>query len=373
MNRPKHGGNLAWAARIANCSPSEILDFSASINPLGPPASAVDAIYDGLAALHAYPDPTYRPLREALARIHGLEAEWILLGNGAAELLTWAGRDLASLDATYLPVPAFGDYWRSLQAFSARVLPHCLLADGETSLASPFPDLEPATAACRGLLLNNPHNPTGYLWQVADLHPCLPSFGLVVADEAFMDFLPPERQPSLIPFIGRYPNLAILRSLTKFYSLPGLRLGYAIAHPDRLGRWQEWRDPWPVNVLAVAAGMAAIADLPFQEKTWKWLNRAAPRFLRGWQQLPGFLPFPGAANFLLVRSPISVSCLQEYLLRHHRLSIRDCLSFPELGNRYLRAAVRMEAENQCLLSAIEEALQSPHFSCRFSFSHDRVG
>ncbi|MFM6205437.1 MAG: threonine-phosphate decarboxylase, partial [Planktothrix sp.] len=118
---PQHGGNLIWAATVANCSPQDILDFSASINPWGPPLSALTAIKDQLSELNAYPNPDYGQLRTAIAwgvneglNQGFLEADWILPGNGAAELLTWAGRELAQLEATYLLTPAFGDYRRTL-------------------------------------------------------------------------------------------------------------------------------------------------------------------------------------------------------------------------------------------------------------------
>ena len=120
--RPVHGGNLAWAAALAGCSPAAILDFSASISPLGPPKSAIAAIQASLGNLSYYPDPDYRELRSALSHVHQLPPEWILPGNGSAELLTWAGWDLAKLAATCLVTPAFGDYWRALKAFDAKVL-----------------------------------------------------------------------------------------------------------------------------------------------------------------------------------------------------------------------------------------------------------
>lgn len=125
-DRPVHGGNLTWASGLANCSPADILDFSASINPLGPPLSAIAAIQTHLETLKAYPDPDYRQLRSALSQFHHLSPDWILPGNGAAELLTWASRDLAELDITCLPTPAFGDYRRALKAFGANVLEHPL-------------------------------------------------------------------------------------------------------------------------------------------------------------------------------------------------------------------------------------------------------
>ncbi|WP_421654527.1 threonine-phosphate decarboxylase CobD [Leptothermofonsia sp. ETS-13] len=358
FERPLHGGNLVWAASLANCSPSAILDFSASINPLGPPESAIATLQTHLTTLKAYPDPQYHQLRSALSEFHGLPADWILPGNGAAELLTWACRDLSALDFTALLTPAFNDYWRALKAFSARVLP-CSLQDFEQQTADfelAFQNFEPPVLSRAGLLLNNPHNPTGILFSKEALLSQLARWALVVVDEAFMDFLLPEQQQSVIDQIQKHPNLVVLRSLTKFYSLPGLRLGYAIAHPDRLQRWQQWRDPWSVNTLAAAVGEVVVQDNEFQQQTWNWLSKAKPLLYQGLAQLPGLTPFPGAANFLLVQSDHSVTELQSALLKHHQILIRDCLSFPELGDRYFRVAVRSEPENHRLLTGLAEIL-----------------
>jgi len=120
--RPVHGGNLAWAAALAGCPASAILDFSASISPLGPPESALAAIKSRLSSLTAYPDPDYGELRAALGEAFNVDPDWVLPGNGSAELLTWAAWDLSDLEATYLVTPAFGDYWRALSAFGAQVL-----------------------------------------------------------------------------------------------------------------------------------------------------------------------------------------------------------------------------------------------------------
>ena len=348
-----HGGSLTWAAAVADCSPDSLLDFSASINPLGPPPSVRLALTEAIAHLGHYPDPQYQQLRTALAAHHGLTSDWVLPGNGAAELITWAARDLSGIadGSVYLPTPAFGDYRRALAGFGCTPRPWPLLSQGGVDLASQAL-LSPATAAA-GILINNPHNPTGHLFPQSELRLLLDHASLVVVDEAFMDFLPPHQQQSLVPWLGQYPNLVVLRSLTKFYSLPGLRLGYALGHPDRLGRWQGWRDPWPVNSLAVAAGMAAIADQAFQRRTWQWLPPTRQALWQGLGALPGYRPWPGSANYLLVETDQSVPALQEELLRQHRILIRDCLSFPELGDRYLRVAVRSEAENHRLLAALQ--------------------
>lgn len=350
---PSHGGNLAWAASLAGCSPLTILDFSASINPLGPPGGAIDAIQANLAALVHYPDPGYWALRKALSIFHQLPPDWILPGNGAAELLTWACRELAELNTTHLFTPAFGDYLRALNAFHANITPHLLLHT-PTPLSSLLPF--PPTPLHSGLLLNNPHNPTGFLFSTQSLLPLLEQFALVVIDEAFMDFLSLEQQQSLIEAIPDHPNLVIIRSLTKFYSLPGLRLGYAIAHPDRLQRWQQWRDPWSVNVLAEVAAIASLQDTQFQQQTWDWLPTARSHLFEGLATIPELTPFMGAANFLLVEANCSVRTLQRQLLQQHQILIRDCNSFPELGDRYFRVAVRTIEENQRLIDGLVESM-----------------
>lgn len=358
FNRPLHGGNIAWAAALIGCSPDAILDFSASINPLGPPESAIAAIKSHLPNLQAYPDPDYYQLRITLSEVHQVPSDWILPGNGSAELLTWAGWDLSELDRTFLVTPAFNDYWRALRAFNARVVECPLLSAAGEVVSLEFLDWKKQTLPSlnNGLLLNNPHNPTGKLFLKETILPLLEMFALVVVDEAFMDFLPPDREQSLIPLVHEFPNLVILRSLTKFYSLPGLRLGYAIAHPERLKRWQARRDPWPVNVLAAAAAQAAIVDRVFQQQTWDWLQVSGMKLSQGLAALPGLNPYESAANFLLVKSAVSSCLLQEKLLKEGQILIRDCVSFPELGDRYFRVAVRSQTDNQRLISGLAKIL-----------------
>ena len=350
-SRPIHGGNRQWASSIAGAAPETILDFSASINPLGPPKSAIAAIQSQLVDLNHYPDPEYTLLREALGKFHKLSPEWILAGNGVAELLTWVGRDLSQLSATVLFTPAFTDYNRALKTFDCRVEKYPFLFDNQdVSFNADLPEI--TNSHTKGILINNPHNPTGYLFARDSILPYLERFALVVIDEAFMDFLTPEQQQSLIDLVPSHPNLVILRSLTKFYSLPALRLGYAIAHPERLQRWQAWRDPWCVNSLAVAAGIAVLEDVGFQQQTWDWLKQAKSQLFTGLSQISGLNPFPNAANYLLVQTEVAGSLLQKELLQRYKILIRDCLSFPELGDRYFRVAVRLEHENQKLIKAL---------------------
>jgi L-threonine-O-3-phosphate decarboxylase len=369
LNRPLHGGNLNWAARIAGCPVSALTDFSASINPLGTPPSAIAAIVNYATQLTAYPDPEYTELRSHLASYHQIDPEFVLPGNGSAELLTWAGRELAQHNFTYLITPAFSDYARALNAFDGKIISCPYLCKGFLGEGSPQPPptfssprppispslhlpIPPSPRPRSGLLLNNPHNPTGKLWTKEEILPYLEQLSLVVIDEAFMDFLTPSQEQSLIPLIQDYPNLVILRSLTKFYCLPGLRIGYAIAHPARLQKWKKWRDPWSVNTLAEVATIAAIQDQEFQQQTWDWLAGARSQLFKQLEAIPGIQPLPSAANYLLVKTEMSATELQQKLLTNYQIVIRDCMSFSELGDRYFRTAVRLPSENNRLVKSI---------------------
>ncbi|WP_298617636.1 threonine-phosphate decarboxylase CobD [uncultured Thermosynechococcus sp.] len=350
---PRHGGNLAWAAAIAGCAPQEILDFSASLNPWGPPASVIAALQAALPTIRDYPDPDCRVLVDALAAGHELPREYFLVGNGTAELLTWVGRECADRRRVYFITPAFADYRRALTAFACPPVP-IALTQVQTGFGAIAPSLTPKDA----ILINNPHNPSGHLWLRHQLQPLLETGALVVVDEAFMDFLPPSASESLIGFVPRYPNLIVLRSLTKFYSLAGLRLGYGVSSPQRWQRWRSWRDPWSVNSLAIIAGVTALGDRPFQEQTWTWLPPARQAFGEALNAVPELnVVTESKVNFLLLQATDSILPLQTYLLQEHRILIRDCCSFPELGAAYFRVAVRRNIENERLLEALRTYYQ----------------
>ena len=347
MIRPIHGGNLDWAVTVANCPISQIIDFSASINPLGPPQSAIEAINQGLSQLTNYPDPSYSKFKQAIALHHNISPQWVLPSNGAAELLTWVAWEIkeTNLQGVLIPSPCFADYKRALNTFNIQPSFYKLSTLEEDSLHF---DSEKWA-----ILINNPHNPTGKLWTREMLESYLHRFALVIIDEAFMDFVLPEEDESLLHFVEKYENLIILRSLTKFYSLPALRIGYGVTTADRVARWQSWRDPWSVNSLAAAAAIAALADHDFQQQTWDWLVPARSQLIKGLSEIPQLQVLPSAVNFLLVKSEISVTYLQQQLLKKSQILIRDCLSFPELGDNYFRIAIRTVPENKELVESLK--------------------
>jgi histidinol-phosphate/aromatic aminotransferase/cobyric acid decarboxylase-like protein len=207
-----------------------------------------------------------------------------------------------------------------------------------------------------GVLLNNPHNPSGMLIEPDWIRSVAESGATVVVDEAFMDFLEAGHRWSVVGLVADFPRLVVIRSLTKFYAMPGLRLGYGIAQEEVLADWRRWRDPWSVNSLAAAVGAAVLGDRAFQRRTWDWLLEAKPLLVEGLRSLPGLTLEVGAANFLLVKSERSALEIQTELLRRHRILVRDCMGFEGLGEFYFRIAVRTVAENQRLLAGLAEVL-----------------
>ncbi len=357
---PQHGGHRRWAAELSGRDPRDIVDFSASLNPLGPPQSVLDAlqaaIADPLTAIGSYPDPDAQALRLSLAEHHQIPMDWIQVGNGAAEWITWAARASAALDQTLLPVPAFADYGRALRSVGATIKPIRIPLEQEQGWhLEPWLMQKTHSTSPQALWINNPHNPTGILWPIEEILELLPHFELVVADEAFMDFVNPiePSSHSLIPWIPTHPQVVVIRSLTKFYTIPGLRLGYVIAHPDRLQQWHQWRDPWTVNGLALAAGVAALQDRAFQSQTHQWLAPARKHLISGLQTQLGWDPLPSAANFVLCnisgsKIPGSAQQLQAEWLQHKGILIRECSTFAELGSGYIRLAVRTPPDHQRL-------------------------
>ena len=355
-----HGGNRLAVARRLGCRPDQLLEASASLVPFGPPASVRRSLRRALAgaAIRDYPDREHQALRQAIAQRHGLEAAMVLPGNGAAELFTWAGRDAAQAGVSLLPVPGFADYQRALACWQGAWRPLAL----PLRWSGPFPQPFAApTEAAAVLWITNPHNPTGQLWSRESLVPLLERFALVIVDEAFLPLVPGGEAQSLLPWVGRCPGLVVIRSLTKLAAIPGLRLGYALADPERLARWAAWRDPWPVNGLAAAAGVALMADRAWDQRVQGWLAREGPWLAAELAQLPGLVPMASAANFLLVRGeragqPCSLDGLRLALEQRHRILVRDCRSFTGLGESWLRLAVLDRRGNRRLLGALAQEL-----------------
>ena len=363
---PPHGGNLIQEALRLGLRPSQLLDASASLVPFRPPRVLRRALKQAIAgsALRDYPDREQQELRQVIGRWHGLQPEAVLPGNGAAELFTWAARDAASCGVSRLPDPGFADYRRALAGWEAalRSLPLSvpLSLSWPRTWPQPWPFQAEPDGGCQVLWITNPHNPTGQLWSRASLEPLLEHYALVICDEAFLSLVPEGEAQSLLPLAATRSNLVVIRSLTKLFAIAGLRLGYAVASPERIKRWQQWRDPWPVNGLALAAGRAVMAD-PFVMDRWllrvqDWVAQEGQWFHRQLMQLPGLRPMPSSANYLLLHGEVSLLRLRERVA-HRGVLLRDCRSFEGLGENWLRIGLQDRGGNRQILRALKQELR----------------
>lgn len=309
-------------------------------------------------ALRVYPDRSYAALTSAVAGLHGLRPASILVGNGAAELFTWAARDAAAAGISWLPEPGFADYRRALSTWGAELQPFPLIPDWSGA----FPQEFPGSVGAGALWLTNPHNPTGQLWSRESLAPYLARQALVICDEAFLPLVPGGENQSLIPLLEDHPNLVVIRSLTKLYGVAGIRLGYALGAPERLARWSGWRDPWPVNGLAAALGERLLRD-PQRHRRWStrvqhWVAEEGAWLASQLASLPGISPMPSAANFLLIRSKHSLLPMRQALEERHRILLRDCRSFAGLGENWLRIGYQSRPQNRRIVEALSQELAS---------------
>ena len=349
-----HGGNLRSIARASGRPAAEILDFSANINPLGPPESFRPLISSRIADLAHYPDPDCTELVQVFCERYGALPDEVLMGNGSTELLFLLPQICGKMRAL-IPCPAYVDYARAAKIAGVAVEP-LLLREEEGFV----PDLAEIGGLLRGdelLFLGRPNNPTGRMVPAASVrdlalrHPGT----LFVIDEAFADFAP-EAEPLIAS--GRPENVIILKSLTKFYAMPGLRLGAAVGTPELIRRLRDRMPPWSVNTLAQDAGEACLRDRDYAAETLRFVGERRSELMAELGTLPGLFVYPGAANFLLIRSDRGDLDAPEIARRllAEGIAVRDCANFMGLDRRFFRIAVRTAAENERLIQGLRKTL-----------------
>lgn len=353
----EHGGNRFFQAQKWGVDLQTCIDFSANINPLGLSSKVRDCIVRNLESLVHYPDPDYQIARQALAAYHHLSEEQILLGNGAIELIYHLARCLRPRKVL-LPSPTFMEYEKAFREVSSEINyielipPHFeyQLNHFVESLAH----LNPGDA----LVLCNPNNPTSSLMKKTDLlellEECASKGIYLLLDEAFMDFL--DDAESLIAEIIHFSNLFIWRSLTKFYAVPGLRLGYLVSSDQKImEQLREAQIPWMVNALAVSILPVLLEDADYRQKTLEYIEAERFFLTTSLQQLPQLTVAPAHANYIFLHYHGKLDLEAE--LGKKGIFIRSCRNYHGLSQSYYRLAVRRHEENQILLEALKSLLR----------------
>jgi threonine-phosphate decarboxylase len=355
-----HGGNIYRLAEALDIEENEIIDFSASINPLGVPKSVLSEIKDNARYLYNYPDPDCKQLRLWLAKHLGINSQSIICGNGSTEIIYLIVRALKP-EKVLIPAPTFSEYERAVnnpkkveyfilwEKNKFELDPDKFIAamSGKGSSSSYKSSL---TTSVDMAFLCNPNNPTAVLigkeavLKIADAAKRLKCY--LVVDEAFIDFQPDH---SVIREVENNPYLIVLRSMTKFYALSGLRIGYCAVHMTIEDIIKKYKEPWTVNTLAQLAGIAALNDNSYAAETFK-VTKSEKKTLEDGFKILGITYFPSAANFYLAKHENAQQIISK--LKGKGIMIRDCSNFMGLDGTYMRIAVKSNKENMHLLKEL---------------------
>ncbi|WP_151732954.1 threonine-phosphate decarboxylase CobD [Paenibacillus tengchongensis] len=353
-----HGGDLLTAAELYGGRGGAFLDFSANINPLGPPPGMLELLAEALPTITAYPDPGHRRFKALLAESLDLGAARITAANGAAEsmallLLALSPRKVGIVE------PCFSEYRALSGQFGAEVL--AVQGDRERHYRAPVEAIAGLLPQVELLFLGQPNNPNGVQYPLDELlflareaERC----GTVLAvDEAFIDFIPETERISLLPSLAAYRHTVLVRSMTKFYAIPGLRLGFTLAHPELAAAMSGKQVTWSVNGLALLAGEACLrSGRGYEERTRALIAAERERLRRGLTALGCSVP-PAEANFLLAALPAPGSAAGvQAQLGARGILVRSCAMYPGLTPGHIRVAVKGREDNERLLRELGEVL-----------------
>jgi histidinol-phosphate/aromatic aminotransferase/cobyric acid decarboxylase-like protein len=354
----KHGGNILTQAKKLNLLPSKIIDSSASLVPFEPPKLILDVLISEIKTLgfRYYPERNLNSLREIIGEFHQINPDNILPGNGASELITWAGYEASKSGASCIPSPGFVDYERSLNCWNASFD----YSELPKNWSNSFPQTFPIKPICDVLWITNPHNPTGQLWDKKSLEIILKKYKLVICDEAFLAITPNGEKESLIPLTKKYDNLLVIRSLTKLFNIAGLRLGYIIGSSEKLKKWDIKRDPWPLNSFAIKAGIELLSNkILYEEWTSKihdWVNTEKNWVSNELSKIKNLKVHNSSTNFFLIESKFSLSSNIHYLEKKGIL-IRECNSFRFLNEKWARISLQTRKNNKILCREIQNSFK----------------
>ena len=341
----EHGGDLA-------VHPGIQLDFSVSLNPLGPPSAVIEAITMSSDAIPMYPDPYCRELRKALAGHHQVSADTIVCGNGSSDLI-YRICNLLAPSQVLVTAPTFSEYERCAVLCGAQITRHLLDAHNTFDLDETF--LDAMTDEIDLIFCCQPNNPTGRLVERSLLTRMISRAeginAVLVIDECFLPFTGAE---SMIPAATQHPNLVIVQAFTKTYSMAGIRLGYAVTEDPHLASSLMNCGPrWNVSSLAQRAGLAALRVSGWEEATRAFVHEERCWIQRQLVDL-GFEVIPSSANFVLFRTSLDI-----YTPLYQRgILIRSCQNFPGLDGTYWRIGLRSHRDNCILIDALRQVVRN---------------
>ena len=356
-----HGGNVHKASRVLHTSLDQILDFSANINPLGMSTKGMDAVKDALQDVIHYPDPDMTYLYSITSELWNIPKECIVFGNGAAELI-YAICRLPQIEGVYVPAPGFSEYSHGAKSCGLPIVEYKLQFDAEVYRFSyPLHQMLQDLRGCKSRLvfIGNPNNPCGTLWadrEQALFDICQKNGHYLVFDESFIDFL--GSNYSMRNYVKDYDNVIIVHSLTKFYAVPGLRIGAMMASPKIIETIKGCIPAWSVNHLAQAYGEQALQDRAYIEASRRLLEDEKEWLYTKLSQIEGIRVVKPSVNYILghLDDRYSLEDMIQFLYEQSIL-IRDCSHNTGLGPNWFRVAVKDRSKNETLIDALRKYIQ----------------
>ena len=354
-----HGGNVWEISEKYNIPVDQLIDFSISTNPLGAPKTSLENIRQNLNLIQHYPDPDHEWLLEAFANSAGVEPDNVIVGNGSTELIyLFTEVFLESGYEAVIPVPTFSEYKAAIERFGGNIV--FINCDSAKNFQLNIEELEKAISKkTRILFLCNPNSPTGWLYEKGDILRIIKLAAeenvMVFLDEDYIDFVDDSKRYSMAEYVRDYDNLFVLRSLTKFFCLAGVRIGFGIGSPDLVKILKNAKMPWSVNSLAMFGAAEAVKDKDFIKKSRILLSNSKRPLREMFKTIPWLNVYPSETNFLLVeiiREDLTSTQLREGLAKRGLL-IRDCKDFDGLNNKFFRVTVRRPEENKKLIEQIK--------------------
>jgi threonine-phosphate decarboxylase len=354
-----HGGNVWELSDKYKIPVDQLIDFSISTNPLGAPETAIESIRENLNLIKHYPNPDPEWLLEVLAKSTGVEPNNIVLGNGSTELIYLFNE--VFLESEYeaiIPVPSFSEYKAAIERFGGNMTFLTCLSSKNFQLN--VEELESTISKkTRIIFLCNPNSPTGVLYEKADLMRIIKFAAernvFVFLDEDYIDFVNDSKRYSMAEYVNEYNNLFVLRSLTKFFGLAGVRIGFGIGSFSLVKFLKKAKMPWSVNSLAMFATAAAVKDADFIKRSRILVSNSRTEMQKMFKGIPWLKVYPSETNFLLIeitRGDLTSTQLREGLAKRGFL-IRDCKDFDGLNNKFFRVTVRRPEENKKLIEQIK--------------------
>ena len=371
-----HGGNIFQFAHEQRIEPYEVVDFSANINPLGPSQRGLDALNSQLRYISHYPDATNDDVLNAIADTYGMDKHQIIVGNGAAELL-YAICRLPGYTGAFVPAPGFSEYKEALEASKIPVRDIFYRPredDNEKPYFEvPYLALETFAAELKGqdgriiVFLGNPNNPDGTLLDKDHIRTVASMLkdanSLLVIDESFIDFVGndplQDNEHSMRSLVNEFDNIIVVHSFTKFYAVPGLRIGAAFANETLITQLQQYIPSWSVNTLAQAYTKAALNDVDYIKRTKQELNEERAFMYNALDAIEGITVYLPSANFILFQvnqEGITANYINEELKKYNMI-VRNCDSYVGLTNHWVRIAIKDHETNIKLVDKLTNILK----------------